>query len=412
MPKHDRPWLRSLSAAGAGFALACAAPAFGAEGQRLKLSLGGYGTITGAYVDQDTGPFDSFRNFGLAYEAEVHLRGKVTLDNGLHVGFHAELELGRDNPDLFATPEDQDFVEEAFVSIEDWWGRVQFGAQDGAADQMGLFSPTVARGSRINDGEISFIQDGFSPTPFRPIVLRTDLYASDDNLKLIYFTPRIEGFQAGLSYMPEGSKGFSGFTSRIDDDAFQQGDIVEAGLSWQGRIGTLDLAIAGTVLQGANESPTFFGLPPGFDDDLFEWGAGANLGFNLETVRVIVGGSYKNTNATANSIFPDATGTVFDDAETEIWELGATAARGPFLMGLSYINGESEVLSFAGPSGFSTVEGEAVEIAGGYILGPGVQMTLGFQHWRYEQDAALGAFFTGDQELEASILYFETALTL
>ncbi len=401
--------------------LSLAPAAIAADRGKVSVDISGFLNAAAAFVDQDEGPFVDLRDYGLAMEAEIHFKAKATLDNGLHLGMRAELELNRDNKNSFGPPgtgsESDDIIDEVYLFVEGDWGQVQFGNQDGAADQLAVFAPTTARATRINDGEIYFFEDGNNNDRFQPIVLRTDVYASDDNMKIIYFTPRWMGLQAGVSYMPEPTKNFSGFASRADNEFAQQSEMWEFGVNYQRDYGNIHVAADVTYLAGSNEDPASIGDETlyGLEDDLEEWGAGLVVGIDFETTRLIVGGSYRNSNASRGIIFADGSTFFVDDAvDTEIWELGAMLQRGPWRASVGYIEGTSQDLAFIFPGAdiLADVDGHAYEASVGYVLGPGIQFTLGYQHFTYEQDPLLFTFFNDEFEASADIVYLETALQL
>ena len=58
----------------------------------LEMDLGGFYRGYGVYND-----VDATRDFDLRHDAEIHFTGETTLDNGLTVGVHSEMELAADN---------------------------------------------------------------------------------------------------------------------------------------------------------------------------------------------------------------------------------------------------------------------------------------------------------------------------
>jgi hypothetical protein len=59
-------------------------------------------------------------SFDILRDTEVHFTAETTLDNGLTVGFHTELE--DDQQDSFG-------VNESYAYFSGAWGRVNFGAE-------------------------------------------------------------------------------------------------------------------------------------------------------------------------------------------------------------------------------------------------------------------------------------------
>lgn len=379
----------------------------------LKANLHASGVA--AWVDQDD-PFDDLRNHTIGFNAELEIRGARTFRDGSQFGVHLELELDNDNNDFLATDNDDDILDKAYIFYKSVYGHVQLGSTDGAAEQMGVYAPTVSRAPRINGGNIYFFEDTDFDREFRPVVLRTDLFASGDNIKAVYFTPRKWGIQAAVSYTPDYSRNVRRFLNPDRDDFDQQSKIFELGANYVGTIGQIDLAFAGTYLTAENENPAFDFATGRDHGDLEEWGAGVNVGFGIDRFAVRVGGSYKNSNAAGAVIFGgEGTGTVDDEIDTDIWEAGIVVARGPWSVGGNYIRGDSEDQNFFIPSGLSFMDGEAYEVAVGYKVGPGIKFNLGYQHYEYEKDPDgsylfFGEFYNGESQAELDAVYLEAAL--
>ncbi len=384
-----------------------AAAAMSAEAgaaEKIRLSVSGYGNFAAAYVDQSQSPAanESLRDYGFAQETEVHFKGSTTLDNGIKVGFRAELELDRDNA---GTDEDgdgstsNDIIDEVYFHVDTGFGQFQFGSQDGVADQFGVFSPIIAQGHRLNDAEIYFFQDPDSGDElFRPVVMRTDVSTSDDALKLIYITPRLAGFQLGVSYMPEFTKGYTGFASRADAEGDEQSEIWELGANYSGEFDSISLAAYVAYLTGQNEAS---GVG---NDDIEEWGAGARVGFNLGDGTLTFGGSYRESNTINFGIT-----TADDRDQTTIWELGAQYATGPWKFGANYIEGDVEI----GSTGAADDrEGSGWQAEAGYELSQGITLILGYQNLQYETQAAGGFSEFGTSDADADVVFLEMDLSM
>ncbi|MBI1237933.1 MAG: porin [Alphaproteobacteria bacterium] len=360
---------------------------------KIKLSVGGYGNFAAAYVDQDETAGTSLRDHGFSQETEVHFKGKTVLDNGLEVGFRAELELDRDQRN--DTGSADDIIDEVYMHISGGFGEIQLGSQDGVADQMGVFAPRIADGNRLDDPEIYFFQtpgttgsdssDGYAPT-----ILRTDVSSSDDFLKIIYFTPRLAGFQLGVSYMPEPTKGYTGYADRTDIGETEQSEIFEIGINFDEDFGGVGVSAYAAYLTGSSEIAT--------TDDLEDWGAGANVGFDIGFGELTIGGSYRNVNARGSTV-----ATLTNDAETTIWAAGVLWENGPWSLAGQYLNAEEDATTT------DNEEGTGYQIEGGWMAGPGIQFTLGYQHREFEaEDGSLPTYATA--EAEADIIFLETGL--
>ncbi len=372
----------------ASAALIALAAASAGAAEKVKISLGGYMNATVFNTSQDTSGFganSSLRELGFTSEGEIHFKGKTALDDGTEVGMRVELEIEADNSSGGQSA-NNDIIDEVYVYVQSNWGRVEFGQQDGVADQMGVFAPNVFKTTKVDDAKTFFIQDG-SQNPYRPnsLRLRTDLFVSDDNVKLIYFTPRFSGFQFGISYMPEPTKNFTGFAARKDNDSNQQADIWEFGASFKDSIGVVDVNASLVYLTGTNEAPSAANR-----DDLEEWGFGASFFYEGFTV----GGSYRFSNARGGS---SLTTVLTDGSDTEIWSIGATYKSGDWTFGLQYVDGVTELDTLGNEQ-----DGQGFEAALKYTISDGIAIGAGYQNYSYESD--LSALASGG-DLEADILY-------
>jgi predicted porin len=379
----------------------------------FSLKLWVHASGVAAAVDQDD-PFDELRDTGFVFNAEAEVRGAFTFNDGSQFGAFVEFELDNDDNEAVITDNGDDVIDKAFIYYKSVYGHLQFGAVDGAAEQMSISSPSVSRGPRINGGNIYFFQDPFNDQEYRPVALRTDLYASGDNIKIVYFTPRKWGLQAGVSYMSEFSHDLGEFFDGGETDFNQQSEMLEFGANWVWTIGKVDVAVGGTYLTASNEDPSFRFVIGEFDDDLEEWGLGANVGFGIDRFAIKLGGSYKESNASGGLIFGSSgTGFVNDLVDTTIWEIGGLVARGPWSVGVTYIDGDSQEENFLTLSGLSERNGQAWEVATGYKVGPGIKLNLGYQHFEYERVSGgfTSVFINGTTD-ELDALYLEAAVDL
>src|SRR5262245_31075141 len=115
-----RKLLASTACIGAGIA---AGPAWAADG--IKLGLGGF--FNEAYMvtldDDSEGELGNERSTdGFFNDAEIFFYGKTTLDNGLTVGAHLELE-GEDDDGVSGDGGDQgDQIDEAYIYFSGGFG--------------------------------------------------------------------------------------------------------------------------------------------------------------------------------------------------------------------------------------------------------------------------------------------------
>ena len=110
--------------------VALAAPAHAG----VELEVGGYFKGYGVFIDQDEIPGSQTTDFDFIRDTEIHIGGETTLDNGLTIGAHFEVDA--DGGDAFG-------VDESYVYFSGNWGRVNFGAEDGAGYLLQVAAPSA-----------------------------------------------------------------------------------------------------------------------------------------------------------------------------------------------------------------------------------------------------------------------------
>lgn len=143
-----------VGTAAVALGLSMTAPANAQDG--VKLGVGGHmkGYVT--WSDQDTNldqdgvandgtalaagdeADDDANKFDILRETELHFSGETTLDNGLTVGGHFEVDI--DGTDDNFTDSD---AEEAYAYFSGAWGRFNMGKEDGAAYLLQVAAPSA-----------------------------------------------------------------------------------------------------------------------------------------------------------------------------------------------------------------------------------------------------------------------------
>jgi len=361
-------------------AAAFTAPAMSAE--RLQLQLRGYHIGSISYTDGDFS--DSYRysdvngvygsgssssigdyneiNFGS--DSEVHFRGATTLDNGLEISFRAELEL-EDDPS--AKGSSADVIDEVYVQVDGGFGRIQFGQQDGVIDQTHVHEPLTFDGHAAND-----VGRG-NQDPFKPLGQKNPIQTtgdwSTDYIKLIYFTPSMNGLQFGVSYTPNPCRNAAGYAGCVYSDFGR--NYWEVAGTYETEINNLGVELS--IGYGQGESG-------GAAEEPSELSVGANLSFGGFTV----GGAYGDRNTSGDSNY-----------NRTDWSAGITYETGPWGFNLNYgrmdyddvdicsgCSGPGSDTGYSGGDDTRTAyEGDAESWLAGitYKYGPGMQIGFGVQ---------------------------------
>ncbi len=414
-------------------------PSAGAE--EFGYDWGGYANFSGYGIDQDDVPGGDVPNFGFAADAHIRGRAKVIFDDGIEVGVRAQLrfessEARFSDDDIRGAPK---YLDKFFIYAQHAFGRLSIGDDYGAAKQNGIFSPVVSEANRVDDPRHYILQDPLqdSFTPFTPngVHMRTDLNASGEAFKIMYASPRLIGAEIDVSYTPKLTRGLDEvFDGRDEFD--RQSDIWEANLSFQQSIGGFDFGAYAGYLIGDNERPSSVSVPvfaraPGTGivtqfmsdaftpDDVQEWGAGAQVGYE----GFKLGGSWRHTNVAGggplrdDDVFPLAStgcsqlaGCVLPNADTEIWGAGLTYETGPWMFGVNYANTHEELPSFF--DGVSTrhlvQNSDAWQGTVGYEIENGIDLYVGYQHYNFDGPTGQCSTVACDS-MDANVGFLQTA---
>jgi hypothetical protein len=278
-------------------------------------------------------------------DSEIHFSPSITLDNGIKFGARIELEG--------ATASDQ--IDENYAYISGSFGRFAIGEDDNAAYIMGYSAPDVTF-VNVNSGSDSLW------LPFAAAYGTTTTFISveGDSAGIRYFTPRMAGFQLGVSYARDANR--STDDSQKDTDT-QLSDIFGIGANYVNSFGDFDIAMSGGYTTGSldslstSASPGLFAGPvsgefatiheydcdgegafdPSSSDVIIDsctassstsgkdpeaWSVALNLGFSGFTV----GASYADFNKAAGGM--------------ETWDVGVSYATGPWGVSFTYLRSD------------------------------------------------------------------------
>ena len=296
--------------------LAVAAPAHA----QLQLGVAGHAKIYADWDNQDTGNATGVkeRHFDIIRDTEVHFTGETTLDNGLTVGVHVEAMA--DAGDSFA-------VDESYVYMSGYWGRVNVGDEDGSTFLLQVAAPSA-------DSNVDGIRQYVNPVNYGITDLAGRLskidYANDATRhddKLTYLSPVFAGFQVGVSYTPTVNSdpdntfpaGYTGEISRTFGNSTKPagayfGNAYEGAARWEGTFRNVGLNLGGGYgrIEGENGQ-----------SNLNQW----NLGADANLAAFGLGAVYSK----------DGAGSVFDGASSHAWDFGTDYTTGPFKFGASYL---------------------------------------------------------------------------
>lgn len=425
--------------------------------EKIKLGVGGYFQAYFIAGDEDDGAADGVipaqpgfarRGYTIKREAEIIFTGKTTLDNGIDVGVQVQLEAESCT----------DIIDESYIFVEGSFGRIEAGAINSAPYRMHYQAPNPSGSSAfgLTSPNIRLVQGGTNQAFALGIAAPTTYQGlTSDAEKITYYTPRLAGFQLGISYSPDacedGNAGastgnncggsYSGFQG--DAEVGQQAQAIEIGFNYVSKLNGVDIAIsagygqsklendivavatataggvstaAGTqsALGNIGPNPTTATLAAGSLDDREEYSIGAQFGYMGFTI----GAAYRYDNLATDAGHP------VDDHK--IWSAGIRYVWGPWGVGFQYSHAETSfrsgaILNNAGATAFTNSGGEdevdAFEIAGTYQLGPGILLATGIQFWSLDASGSDLSRVTGTAtdkraaENDATIFYIGTSIS-
>ncbi|WP_185681182.1 porin [Parvibaculum sedimenti] len=321
----------------------------------LKVTVGG-NVVTGFYfVDADNVGGTSFQDTKVALVARnIDIKAEGTLDNGLVAGVDAKLQL--DN-DWNGTGGSYASFRQLFAYLEGGFGKFEIGGTDGAAYKMHYTSPWFVPGNGVDSPNILNIVPYYGERHSTFSLLATDAN------KVSYFTPRLAGFQLGLSFTPDANnKGpnENGLVLAPKTDAYIR-DVFEIAANYAGTFSGVDLGVDGFYTTGKSDSENV---------DPKEYGFGANLGYAGFTL----GGAWYRSEDIWATFYPDS-----NNNENTTWTLGLKYATGPWTVGTAYLDGDQDW-------GGYYYRVKTLQVGGGYNLGSGVDLGLDIQFSNYKNN--------------------------
>jgi predicted porin len=335
-----------------------ASPALAQANKPVEVSIGGFFSQFLSYIHQDNvtsaGVPGDPQSVDVTSDSEIHFNGRAQLANGITVGFRVELEGNTDS----------DQIDESYAFVETRFGRIEIGALNNAAYRMHYDAPEVfSRGWLTADGNLTnnVINPTTSASLDSTLIGTKNRFFDNDSDKISYFTPRLEGFQVGMSYVPESSQDRN--VPAQESIGYHQG--FAFGANFVRTFGDFDVAASFGYF-------TWQGPPGAPDPDAYQTGlqvgfAGFKIGGSF--ARIIGGRSGSaGTNGSASTA-----GTGANRVDGRAWNLGASYTFGPAAVSLTYADGRNDSSPVAGPS-FGDDKFTGLSLAGKYSIGPGVSV--------------------------------------
>ncbi len=169
-------------------------------------------------------------------DGEIHFKASMKLDNGITVSGLSQVESDTENAGQ---------IDESYMSVSGSFGQINIGATDGASYKMvyGYMGHAGAGAGHLNLEFDSGLSGIALAGPSSVAGARGLPRLSNDNPVLVYFTPRISGLQAGVSYAQSGSGNLQ--------------DVVSTAVNYNGKFGDAGVGAAlGYVVGDGDASDT------------------------------------------------------------------------------------------------------------------------------------------------------------
>ncbi len=351
---------------------------------QVKLELGGYFKGYGAYVDQDETAGTEASDVDFIRDTEVHFGGETTLDNGLTVGAH--IEVNADATQSTLTDADGDgtvdagdtltfgdnfSVDESYIYMSGGWGRFNVGAEDGAGYLLQVAAPSA-------DSNIDGIRQYVQPVNYTVLTgallgaaavngsgIDYDMDPSGKSDKITYLSPILNGFQAGVSFSPDtdAADSLAGIgTNNVEDTV---DETYEAAVRYEGQFNNVGMILGGGYSHGENGADAVAAVN---SDDRKVW----NVGADFDIGPFGVGAIYREDNGGVE-------GAGSKDEDTMV--VGVDYTAGPFKLGASYYDQDNT---------FATPNLDTKRYSGGvtYTYGPGMTFRGSVGYIEHELGAA------------------------
>lgn len=329
--------------------------------EKIKLGLGGYWRGMIQVGDNNAnavgGLGDGLRDHGTGQESEIYFSGKTTLDNGITVTAAVQLEG--------ETTGDQ--IDNTWITASGGFGTVHYGETWGPS----LLMVGGGVGEKNHTGDFASFNAGVN---LNGLGLNSFVGGAGLNgrpsPKIAYYTPRMSGFQLGVSYAGEDGNAFSNGARTSELGGGVGAELLDAGINYVSKVGGASVRIGAVAFTSATEPATAAAVAaPDVD--------GHGLGVQVSMGNIKVGGRYGK--------LADLGGSGLDRTN---WRIGVDYGMGPLSIGAVY---HSAVQDFVGADDKTSY----ISVGANYNVGPGVSMFGGIVSYSFD-DSTRAASAEGD----------------
>ena len=439
----------------AGLIAGVAAPAK-ADDKPIQITIGGYfyaffdvtqshpGTLDVVQSVLQNGaapsgqPATALSNRGMKVKSRIQFDGRTQLDNGLVAGLRVQLRGNTADSNVInaagtvgSSSEDQ--IDEHFLFLDSaTYGRMEAGATASAPRKMwyGAITPAMPYHGINSPNFIDMPGAQAGVALSQPTTILHSSGQTDRADKVSYYTPRIAGFQLGVSYAPNecNSNDISSSTggpsgavnlqchflgsNPLHDVPGQFSNIFSGGLNYVNKFGDFDLGTYAGFEHSQAQSNGATGSPQTatvFERDRNEFGAGVRVG--AYGFSGGVSWRYDNQGTTTGK----TVGTFGQTNRNDV-SAGISYGQGPWSIGtsISYAVADEKNSNGQGPTVLNTATAVFANqdkawyeaLGANYAIGPGVNINAAIEHM--DATAATNAIAAGNH---AWLYTIGTALT-
>lgn len=381
--------MRSVLLAGVGAAILSCALAATAEADLLDWQVSPFttdvgdavltvgGAADGAAYGANQPDFTGLDESGVTGAASVYANLSRTYDTGMVLSLKSVFEVFHDK--LSGDNYGSDFVQKVYGVVQTGLGRAEIGMTDGAAYSLAVTGPVVDGVTSLDNPNATFFLDPATGRAFIDLfTINTAVEPTYNFAKISYYTPRLFGVQIGASFTPSEGKEVIPFFNGGPRVPNRQRGMWEVAVSYQGSSGRLSYGLSGTIAVGhaVDKTPGHHGLT--------DWAFGAQGDYDLtDDMKLSFGGAYRQTNQYAFDL-----NNALAVGGTRALHFGTTLTKGEWIVGGEYASGSAD-----GSLGLPTLGVHGAEASIGYTINTNMQITGGWQQWRYSRNA--GLFYNG-----------------
>ncbi len=340
-----------------------------------ELTIGG--SADGAAYLANQPPFPGRDRSGVTGSASIYGNLTRTYDTGLVMALKTSFEVFHDR--LSGDNYGSDLVQKVYGVVQTGLGRIEIGMTDGAAYQLAVTGPVVDSVTSLDNPNATFYLD---PTTGRAFInvftLNSAVEPTYNYAKISYYTPRLFGAAIGFSFTPTEGKGVIPFVKQGPIVPNRQRGIWEIAASYQDQSGRLSYSVSGTIAlaHAGAKTPGHHGLT--------DWAFGAEADYDLtDEMKLSFGGAYRQTNQYAFDI-----NNALAVGGTRALHATTALTYDSWILGGEFATGSAD-----GSLGLPTLGVHGYEASLGYVINSNMQITGGWQQWRYGRNA--GVFYNG-----------------